>query len=767
MKTNNLFLGLTQLAFIPASAAQQVFVKRDLQIFITILLVITPLLSVVGLYSLQEILFFCVMFLMYRVLTTSSFLATEQIKDKTKRSQREYLRGIFSLTLITLSLLYLTEARGPLWMLLVFPWRRLLAYGALRPARFVIAAILTVIAVLGQLALKSDNTILLNLDLILEALVQLTWLALFSAMLFAYTKLISTINDLRYKLDRAIGEQLNQNVTLESWSKVILKHTLEFTEATYATFQVVSRYSGSLNLVAVAKRTQREISWIDPADLAASARLTESWSDGITGQVAQSGQYQAIINVRENKKYVAVFPGVCSEIAAPVTDWMHDSTGGVLNVEYTGQVDKFKFVYEIGILLEIAQQIASTLSYVLLATRRNQLRELSVQISSFIDSNKIAYHAVNKLNEIYESRIGLWLTDESSPTHTLVLSAARDMPSSYGTKMSELSMAESKIGQFLASHREPKQLSQYIHDYVDHWKTYSSEMGDPLTIVLIPLIGIEKELGVILVAPFLKAIVPQYEIEMLGDLGRQIAIAVESSRRYITDRSQVLASDFTVISHDVGDSLQVLSDLAEEIHNLDSGAHSRSSERIQREVELLTEFTRLVTTTKSWPDLPMDRYDVQTLLNHAISIITGRKILNPNQIWVKSIPKKYRQVYCNSFVATSAIINIVKNAVRASTEDARVRITVSLDKSKRYVNIDIRNYGRPLSSEEKITLFEVGRTMKPAGHGIALRSYKALLERSGGLLELIQSNALHGTAFRIYLKVSGQCENDRDRQNQE
>lgn len=95
------------------------------------------------------------------------------------------------------------------------------------------------------------------------------------------------------------------------------------------------------------------------------------------------------------------------------------------------------------------------------------------------------------------------------------------------------------------------------------------------------------------------------------------------------------------------------------------------------------------------------------------------------------------------------VINLVKNACEAFSEEDNKKISISAEKEDSIVKIKVSNNAKPIENPE--TIFSEGFTTKQTGSGLGLYIAKQNIEEMSGALNLIQSDS-EKTTFEIKLK---------------
>jgi signal transduction histidine kinase len=110
---------------------------------------------------------------------------------------------------------------------------------------------------------------------------------------------------------------------------------------------------------------------------------------------------------------------------------------------------------------------------------------------------------------------------------------------------------------------------------------------------------------------------------------------------------------------------------------------------------------------------------------------------------------------------TQVIINLVKNAIEASTAGGRVRISASFAREAPDVIFDgvgdfaiirVQDNGLGLTEEDRQRVFEPFFSKKSEGTGLGLYVTHSIVERHGGYID-VESEYGVGSTFSVYLPV--------------
>lgn len=755
MVRETLISRLLRVGFAPKPTGWQLFIATINRFLFTVIILAIILLSTTGTYDPLQVALACLIYFTYALISLAL-----QNRFYSQHKARRFWRGVIEVALIVLGLQVFAHARGPLWLLLVIPLWRLLEADPIRPWGIVLIGLATSFGIFRQTSIEvgdAGSAAVASLTFL-----KVLWLGLVMAIIYGYIELVNRSREAaaaKRQFAQNLAQQMFQAHTLEKWCQIVLTETLKITEASYATFQIVNNRTGSLDLVAALKKEASDLIEIDPAKVDAPASFSDLESAGLTGHVARTGETVAIPSVSQDIRYIPFFPDVTTEIAVPIHDLLNNNIGGVLNVEFTkdSAPKSPTFPGYRKTLEEIAEQLRPAYSFVLLSNLRNNLRQIGLQVDSGVDENKIASMVVEGLYRQYHCPIGLWLVDGREESR-IKLEVARAYPPAYGRSRTRVSSTGSLLGHFLQSETYAKQLIRLSSETVDNWKAIRAMEKPPATMVLVPLIGIEARLGVLQLFTYRQSLLPDYELEMLTDLGRQSAIAIEKLRQQYSDRVEMLKHEATAIAHDLGSSLNHLDSMLTNLFSvlkIESPIISHANNATESELKYIRDIVDLLNMrTGGASAIPLDEYNVHELIERAESLLLHRGELAVGQLTIKRIAPEAEVVYCNRPIAVGTLFNLFRNAIQAPGGHLSIEITASVDTLRRHVNIDVRNYGRPLTSNEKEHLFELGFSTKKS-LGVGLKTYGALMGRIGGSLHFLESTEQRGTVFRIQLKRPG------------
>ncbi len=151
---------------------------------------------------------------------------------------------------------------------------------------------------------------------------------------------------------------------------------------------------------------------------------------------------------------------------------------------------------------------------------------------------------------------------------------------------------------------------------------------------------------------------------------------------------------------------------------------------------------------------------LETIINNSVASL--QKFITMKQITVSTIfPKEKRTVDVDPDRIAQVMINLIKNAIEASSVGGEISIEISFSSRNRdvlfdgaggYAIIKISDFGSGLAPDEKEKIFEPFFSTKTEGVGLGLYVAYNFVERHGGSIH-VDSEAGKGTTFSVYIPV--------------
>jgi len=226
----------------------------------------------------------------------------------------------------------------------------------------------------------------------------------------------------------------------------------------------------------------------------------------------------------------------------------------------------------------------------------------------------------------------------------------------------------------------------------------------------------------------------------------------QHARLIKTERLATIGRMTSLITHELRNPLSSINLNAEMVY--DALLHTEDSDPELKEHlnTIITEVDRLKDITEQYlvyARLPAPRpeeVDLLELIENMVDFHTWEwqdqgvnvSVICPEDVFVFVDPGQIRQ----------ALLNLVKNAVEASTSESK--ITISVDASGDFVTIRIDDQSGGLPDIDVDQLFEPFFTTKVSGTGLGLAMTQQIIEEHGGKIGVEQTDV--GTCFSIQLK---------------
>jgi signal transduction histidine kinase len=159
-------------------------------------------------------------------------------------------------------------------------------------------------------------------------------------------------------------------------------------------------------------------------------------------------------------------------------------------------------------------------------------------------------------------------------------------------------------------------------------------------------------------------------------------------------------------------------------------------------------------------DLVYQPVDPDKLVKNSISIVRDAAEQKSVDI-VTEFPEHVQTIMIDYDRITQVLINLLKNAVEASSAGDTVTVRVSyptdvsdvlFDEIQNFVIIEIEDHGVGFTEDEKGKIFEPFFTTKSEGTGLGLYVSHSIIERHGGYVA-VESSKGQGALFSVYLPV--------------
>ena len=491
---------------------------------------------------------------------------------------------------------------------------------------------------------------------------------------------------------------------------------------------------------------------------------------GITGWVARTGKPARVGDVTRDPRYVAVRPGVCSELAVPLL--LNNEVRGVLNVD-SERADAFT-ADDQSLLEELALQAARVIQNTWLYEQlrlKARLFESLASVSQTINSTLNLADALSVITreacQLMDAKmVSLLLLDEQR--EWLDLRASHGAGAAYLNK-SRLNLAESLVGNVVRRCRpiqdENVQTSGRYHNVA------MARQEGLVALLSVPLVFGGQALGVLNVYRGAPHIFPNEEVRILTALAELSGIAIEKARLYerIVDVEEQLRQNERLsalgllaaeVAHEIRNPLTVMKML---FHSLDlkfppgdprtqdNKIMGEKMDHLNRVVEQVLDFAR-----STEPRLAP--VNVNQLLDD-LSLLTRHKLRQQRVEVVRELAPQLPAVLGDATQLEQAFLNLTLNAVEAMPEGGRLTITTRALRQPRtrkeptHVRIEFTDTGAGMTEEQQQRAFSsLLATTKAKGTGLGLAIVARVIETHRGEVK-VRSELGKGTAFTITLPV--------------
>lgn len=491
---------------------------------------------------------------------------------------------------------------------------------------------------------------------------------------------------------------------------------------------------------------------------------------GITGWVARTGKPARVGDVTRDPRYVAVRPGVCSELAVPLL--LNNEVRGVLNVD-SERADAFT-ADDQSLLEELALQAARVIQNTWLYEQlrlKARLFESLASVSQTINSTLNLADALSVITreacQLMDAKMAsLLLLDEQR--EWLDLRASHGAGAAYLNK-SRLNLAESLVGNVVRRCRpiqdENVQTSGRYHNVA------MARQEGLVALLSVPLVFGGQALGVLNVYRGAPHIFPNEEVRILTALAELSGIAIEKARLYerIVDVEEQLRQNERLsalgllaaeVAHEIRNPLTVMKML---FHSLDlkfppgdprtqdNKIMGEKMDHLNRVVEQVLDFAR-----STEPRLAP--VNVNQLLDD-LSLLTRHKLRQQRVEVVRELAPQLPAVLGDATQLEQAFLNLTLNAVEAMPEGGRLTITTRALRQPRtrkeptHVRIEFTDTGAGMTEEQQQRAFSsLLATTKAKGTGLGLAIVARVIETHRGEVK-VKSELGKGTSFTITLPV--------------
>jgi len=496
-----------------------------------------------------------------------------------------------------------------------------------------------------------------------------------------------------------------------------------------------------------------------------------SASQGITGWVVRTGKAARVGDVRADPRYVAVRPGVLSELAVPLD--VRGQVRGVLNLD-SDRLDAFSAEDE-----ELLQALAAQAARVIQNTwlyeqvrQKARLLETLVTVSQSINSVFNLDDALQGITReaclLMEARVcALLLLDESR--QWLDLRAHFGAGPAYLNRP-RLSVEESLVGAVVRRRKPIQELD--VRTSSRYANVEVARQEGLVSLLSAPLLFSGKAIGVLNVYKSRPYTFSDDEVRILSAFASLSALAIEKARLYEramdleerlrqTDKLSALGLLAAEIAHEVRNPLAVLKML---FHSLD--LRYPPEDPRARDVELMIEkmehLNRIVGRAL---DFARDRepqlapVDLNDLIND-LALLIRHKLKQQSVELERGLAPDLPAVLADATQLEQAFLNLALNAAEAMPSGGRLVIRTKALRAPRHspspthVVIEFSDTGPGIDEEMRRRALEghMLHTSKKTGLGLGLAIVRRVVEAHQGRLR-IASRPGQGASIRLVLPL--------------
>jgi signal transduction histidine kinase len=501
---------------------------------------------------------------------------------------------------------------------------------------------------------------------------------------------------------------------------------------------------------------------------AGAQRLQLRLGEGVTGWVARHGKPARVGDVTQDPRYVAVRPGVCSELAVPLE--VNGEIRGVLNVD-SDRADAFS-ADDQELLQELAVQAAKVIQNTWLYEQlrlKARLFESLASVSRTINSTLNLDEALRVITQeacvLMQARMcSLMMLDESREW--------LDLRASYGAgraylKKPRLSVDESVLG-VVVRRKKPLQLEN-VQTSSRYQNVEVARREGLISLLSVPLLFAGQAIGTLSVYTGQPYNFSNEEIRILGALAELSGIAIEKARLYerIVDVEEQLRQNEKLsalgllaaeVAHEIRNPLTVVKLL---YHSLDlkfpdKDPRAKDARLIQAKIEHLNKIVERILAFARTTEPQLAPVNLNELIDE-LGLLVRHKLANQNVKLVRELAPDLPLVMGDAPQLEQAFLNLILNAAEAMPDGGTLIIKSRPVRQPRtsekptQVSVEVKDTGKGMSEElQKRAFTAVLSTTKAKGTGLGLAIVGRIVETHRGSIR-IKSRLQHGTSIILTL----------------
>jgi signal transduction histidine kinase len=165
------------------------------------------------------------------------------------------------------------------------------------------------------------------------------------------------------------------------------------------------------------------------------------------------------------------------------------------------------------------------------------------------------------------------------------------------------------------------------------------------------------------------------------------------------------------------------------------------------EVDRLDALLRSLLVFRSDAAEKMRQQPIQPILDRTVALVKPHA--EEHGVRIQAARCEEALVFVDGDYLQQALMNLMLNAIDASTREGVVVVSITKDSGQ--LRLEIEDSGPGLTPEQEERLFEAFYTTKPGGTGLGLAVTRTLLEKMGARIEAVRGS--RGALFRVTLPM--------------
>jgi signal transduction histidine kinase len=258
----------------------------------------------------------------------------------------------------------------------------------------------------------------------------------------------------------------------------------------------------------------------------------------------------------------------------------------------------------------------------------------------------------------------------------------------------------------------------------------------------------------------------------LENRNRELTVALEqlqvlNKRNIDTERLAAIGQLSSVIAHEIRNPLGLIDLYAklteERLQNLSLGEDAQQKEQLLKNLSLIRQATgSLETILSELTDysrplqLRVQPVDIAALVSEVCDFYQPSYAQKRvNLVWSPGNSAETEILALDGDKIRQALINLLKNALEASSEGSTVSISIACRQNDSQLYIKVADEGVGIRPENVQKLFTPYFSTKGGGTGLGLAHSRKILQAHGGSVELLSSELGKGSVFAIILPRAG------------